>query len=301
MLLVGTSDHLEDVERQLSLAEDVRVTAIAREASGMVSPQAFALFDDERVVRVDGDGVDPVARLGEALGQCLAADPRSLVVGMAGARVAAIDPVRGDVEPVPAFDAVAGREEWENPAGPTRDLRSAAITETGAWLVNVHVGGVWRSADQGRTWANVIEPEADVHEVVTGNGGRVVVAAAVGMGWSLDDGLTWAWTDAGLHAAYCRAAAVDGDAVYVTASTGPSTADGRLYRGRLGGGALEQCTNGLPASFAFNLDTGSVDARGGHVALGARDGRVYRSSDEGSSFELLTERVGGRVRVVRFA
>lgn len=301
MLLVGTSDHLEDVDRQLSLAEDVRVTAIARETVDGVSPQVFALFDDERVVRVDGDGVDPVATLGEAEGQCLAADRRALVVGLAGARVAAIDPVRGELKPVPAFDVVAGRGDWENPAGPTPDLRSAAITDSGAWLVNVHVGGVWRSADEGATWANVIEPDADVHEVAAGSGGRLVVAAAVGVGWSTDDGLTWTWTDGGLHAPYCRAVAVDGDAVYVTASTGPSTTDGRLYRGRLGAGLLEQCANGLPQSFAFNLDTGSLDARDGHVALGARDGRVYRSSDGGTSFDLVTERVGGRVHVVRFA
>ncbi len=31
-------------------------------------------------------------------------------------------------------------------------------------------------------------PEADVHEVAAGSGGTVVAAAAVGPGWSTDDG-----------------------------------------------------------------------------------------------------------------
>lgn len=300
MLLVGTTDHLEDVDRQFSLAEDVHVTAVAREAGGGVSPQVFALLDGRRVVRVERNGVEPLAVLDRPDGQSLAAEGRAILIGLCDARLATADPVGGTVEPVTAFGEVDGREAWENPAGPTPDLRSATITDSGTWLVNVHVGGVWRSTDQGATWANVVASEADVHEVVAGNGGTVVVAAAGGVGWSTDDGASWEWTDNGLHAAYCRAAAFDGGTIFVTASTGPSTNDGRLYRGPLGG-PMEPCTNGVAESFPFNLDTGCVDAKDGHVALGARDGRVFRSSDGGSSFELVTERVGGRVSVVRFA
>lgn len=300
MLLVGTTDHLEDLDRQFSLAEDVCVTAVAREAASHVAPLVFALVDQERIVRVEGNGVQPVARLDEVAGQSLAVDGGMLVVGLAGARLATVDPSRGTVEPVTAFSSVEGRADWENPAGSSPDLRSATVTDSGAWLVNVHVGGVWRSTDQGGTWSNVVQPAADVHEVVAGCGGRVVAAAAAGVGWSADDGVTWEWTREGLHAPYCRAVAVDGNTVFVTASTGPSTNDGRLYRGSLGG-PMVPCTSGLPPCFPFNLDTGSVDARGGQVALGARDGRVYRSSDGGETFAQVTERVGGKVLVVRFA
>lgn len=301
MLLVGTTDHLEDLDRQLSLAEDVRVVAVARQVPppGGVRPPVYALVDGRRIVRVEGDGVEPVARLDEATGQSLAADPRVLVVGVAGAGLVTVDPEAGTAEPVTAFSSLEGRDEWGNPAAPTPDLRSLAVTESGAWLVNVHVGGVWRSTDRGLTWTNVVAPEADVHEVSAGNGGTVVAAAAGGLGWSTDDGVTWEWTDDGLHAAYCRAVAVDGSTVFVTASTGPSTSDGRLYRG-LVGERLEPCVSGVPASFPFNLDTGCVDARHGQAALGARDGRVFRSGDGGETFEQVTERVGGQVRVVRF-
>lgn len=300
MLLVGTTDHLEDLDRQLSLAEDVHVTAIARETLDGVSPSMYVLLDGERIVRVDGNGVDPVARLEEAAGQSLAADRGVLVVGLTGARLVTADPATGTVDPVTAFAGVPGRNEWENPAAPTPDLRSVTVTDSGAWLVNVHVGGVWRSPDRGASWTNVVPADADVHEVVAGSAGRVVAAAAGGVGWSTDDGVTWEWTAQGLHAPYCRAAAIDADAVFVTASTGPSTSDGRLYRGALGG-PMEPCAHGVPESFPFNLDTGSIDARHGHAALGARDGRVFRSSDGGETFEQVTERVGGHVTVVRFA
>jgi hypothetical protein len=299
LLLVGTSDHLEDLDRQLSLAEDVQVTAIAGQAVPAPGPVLYALLDRKRIVRVQGNGVEPVASLEEPAGQSMAADGRDIVVGLTDARLVTVDPLQGTIDPVTAFAGVDGREEWENPAAPTPDLRSAAITDSGAWLVNVHVGGVWRSTDRGATWVNVVTPEADVHEVAAGAGGRLVAAAAGGVGWSVDDGVTWEWTDRGLHSPYCRAAAIDGDTFFVTASTGPVTSDGRLYRGSIGG-ALEPCANGVPESFPFNLDTGSVDARHGQVALGVRDGRVYRSSDGGDAFEQVTERVGGRIAVLRF-
>lgn len=300
MLLVGTTDHLEDLDRQLSLAEDVQVTAIARSPAPATPPPAFVLLDGERIVQVEEDGVAPVALLGAATGQSMAADAGVLVVGLTAARVVTVDPLEGSVQPVPAFSRVDGRAAWENPAASTPDLRSIAVTDSGTWLVSVHVGGVWRSTDRGETWANVVPPKADVHEVAAGPGGTVVAAAAGGVGWSTDDGVHWDWTDGGLHAAYCRAVAVDGRTVYVTASTGPSTTDARLYRGSIGG-PMEQCTGGLPPTFPFTLDSGSVDALRGQVALGARDGRVFRSRDEGRTFAQVTERVGGRVRVVRFA
>jgi hypothetical protein len=299
VLLVGTTDHLEDLDRQFTLAEDVQVTAIAGGTPTGYDGAVYALLDGERVVRVGEFDVAPVARLEAAEGQSMAADGGMLVVGLQRARLVRVDPSSGSVSALRAFESLEGRETWENPAGPTPDLRSLAMSDSGAWLANVHVGGVWRSTDRGATWANVIPPESDVHEVAAGRDGRVVAAAAVGVGWSTDDGVSWDWTSDGLHARYCRAVAIDGRTVYVTASTGPTTDDGRLYRGPLGG-PFEPCAGGLPESFAFNLDTGSVAARDGQVALGARDGRVWRSADAGDTFGLVTERVG-RVRVLRFA
>ena len=131
--------------------------------------------------------------------------------------------------------------------------------------------------------AIAIVPEADVHEVVTGQANTLAVAAASGFGWSTDGGDTWSWTTEGLHAGYARVVALDGDAAFLSTSTGPDSSDGRVYRCRLGA-AFEPCGPGLPDSFPFNLDTGSLAAYGGQVALGTRNGKVFRSSDGGSSW-----------------
>jgi hypothetical protein len=295
MLIVGTSEHLEDLDREYTIGEDLSVTAVAVASSG---PRVFALLDCVRIVRVDALELAPVAELATADAQSLAADGATLVVGREGAHLVTVDVASGRIAELASFDAVAGRDGWENPAGPTPDLRSLAVTRDGTWLVNVHVGGIWRSADRGATWSCVVPSETDVHEVVAGADGPVAAAAAGGFGWSRDDGLTWEWTSEGLSAPYCRAAALDGEAAFVTASTGPNTRDGRVYRARLGTG-FEQCRAGLPESFPFNVDTGCLAAHGGEVAFGTRDGRVFRSSDGGATFALVAERMRP-VQAVRF-
>jgi len=297
VLLVGTAHHLEDLDRQYTIAEDVSVDAIAVGPGAGVT--AYVLLDGRRVARIVGDGLEPLAEIPLGLAQSLAWSTTALLVGVEDARLARLDLADATVSAVDSLLDVPGRATWENPAGPTPDLRSIAVTDAGTWLVNVHVGGVWRSADGGRRWEGVVAPDDDVHELAAGSGGTVVAAAARGFGWSLDDGRTWSWTTEGLHASYCRAAAVGGDRVYVTASTGPSTRDGRLYRARLGA-PFEACAGGLPDSFPFNLDSGCLAADGDEVAVGTVDGRVWRSGDAGGHFEMLTERVG-RVRVLRFA
>ncbi len=211
-----------------------------------------------------------------------------LLVGMTGARLVRVS--GSQVRPISSFDSLPGRSEWENPAGPTPDLRSIAVAEDGQWLANVHVGGVWASDDEGSSWRAVIEPAADVHEV-TAAWGRVAVAAAIGAGWSENRGATWQWSTEGLAGSYARAVALDGDTIYVTASTGPSTTAGAIYRASLGKG-FEKCTRGLPEWFPFNIDTGSLSARDGRVAFGTRDGTVFESKDEGSSWGVVAEHVG---------
>jgi hypothetical protein len=299
MLLLGTTGHLEDLDRQFSIAEGVSVTAIAT-GTGSGVWGTYVLLDGNRIGRVDEYELAPVARIELGDAQSMAAVDGGLLVGLEDARLARLDLFDGGLSPVESFDSVPGRGTWDNPAASRPDLRSMAVTESGTWLVNVHVGGVWRSIDRGATWTNVIVPDDDVHEIAAGRAGVVVAAAARGFGWSLDDGASWQWTVGGLHADYCRAAAVDGDFAYVTASTGPTTRDGRLYRAARLGDAFEPCGGGLPQSFPFNLDTGSLAARDGEVALGTPDGQVWRSRDRGDTFETVTERVG-RVRVLRFA
>ncbi len=307
MLIVGTRAHLEDLERSYTYAEDVSVTAVAVGTFfggvGSLLPggsrPVWALLDKERTVAVGEFDVTPLTRLPQANAQAMAAATGGLLlVGLAGAHLCTVssDGVVTDIE---AFEHVEGRDSWSNPAAATPDLRSIAISESDVWFVNVHVGGLWRSDDHGESWHNVLPAENDVHEVVTSGTGDVAVAAAIGFGWSRDGGASWQWTTEGLHASYCRAVALDGDTAFVTTSTGPTTTDGRLYRSQLGGG-FEQCSAGLPESFPFNIDSGSLTASSGEVAFGTRKGEVYRSRDSGTTWEISGE--GMRpVQVLRFA
>ena len=274
MLLVGTETALLDLDADRALIEGVSVTAI----NGDV-----ALIDKHRVVRI-GD-LSEVGTLDARDGQSVAPLPDGTVlVGRTGARLTIVS--AGEARPVTSFEEIPGRDDWENPANPTPDTRTMTVDDRGRIFVNVHVGGLWLSDDRGTTWHGVVEPEADIHEVVNADG-TVAVAAAVGFGWS-DDGTTWKWTTDGLHASYARAVALDGDAAYVSAANGPFARQGAVYRARVGA-RFERCEKGLPEWFPGNVDSGCVAARAGRAAIGTETGAVYVSNDAGVD-------VGGRRR-----
>ncbi len=169
MLLVGTSHGLRDLDSGRRFVDGMAVTALAPGgADGW-----YALLDRRFVVLLDEDMGDTAqaAELAEPDGQSLAVlSDGTVVVGRTGARLTIVDP-HGEVRDVPAFQTVAGRDRWENPAGPTPDTRTMAVGMK-RWWVNVHVGGVWCSEDAGETWQGAVQPEADVHEVRTGTDGR---------------------------------------------------------------------------------------------------------------------------------
>src|SRR6266508_3538085 len=154
-------------------------------------------------------------------------------------------------QPVTSFDAIPTRDEWYTPWGAPPDVRSLTTGPDGVVLV---------------------------------------IVAAVGFGWSVDGGRTFSWTTDGLHASYCRAVAVAGDTVLVSASTGPRTNRGAVYRRDLVSSApFERCADGLPEWFEFNVNTFQLAASGADVALGTDDGRVYVSADAGGSWSLAAE------------
>ena len=143
------------------------------------------------------------------------------------------------------------------------------------------MGGLWHSGDRGESWHGVIEPGADIHEV-RAEYGSVAVAAAVGFGWSEDSGKSWSWNTEGLHDSYLRAVCIDGETAYVSASDGPFTRRGAVYRARLGS-AFVRCEEGLPEWFPGNVDTGHLDAAGGRVVIGFGE-EVHVSEDDGESW-----------------
>jgi hypothetical protein len=273
MLLIGTNEGLVDLDTGHTLIDGHAVTGLAPG-----SRDWHVLLDGRVVVRLGGQEAMTVGELPADDGQSLAVlGDGTVLVGRTGARLAIVG---AQAREVSAFERVPERDHWKNPANPTPDTRSMATSGDVLW-VNVHVGGLWRSADLGQSWQGVIEPGADIHEVRAENG-SVAVAAAVGFGWSVDGGKSWSWTTEGLHGSYLRAVCLDGACAYVSASDGPFTKRGAVYRARLGS-EFVQCAGGLPEWFPANVDTGHLDAAGGRVVIGFGD-RVYVSQDDGESW-----------------
>src|SRR5207249_1971591 len=100
--------------------------------------------------------------------------------------------------------AADGAREWAIVDGRTLWARAGTV------YVNVHVGGVVRSRDGGRSWTPTVDIESDVHQVLAhpSRAEVVLAAAADGFGVSRDCGASWRFITEGMHAHYLRAVAV---------------------------------------------------------------------------------------------
>jgi hypothetical protein len=277
-ILIGTEQGLRALDDRADQLRDQPITAVSGQ---------WALVGDRQLVSLES-GVE--TKLEGPRGWCVLDAGDRLYVGTAEARLFAGPSTTGDLAPVESFDRIETRDGWYTPWGAPPDTRSLAAGPDGTLLVNVHVGGVWRGTANGG-WSEVVDVDADTHQVVAdADRGIVVAAAAVGFGRSADGGATWEWTADGLHATYCRAVAIAGDTTLVTASTGPGSRQGAVYRRPLpDDGPFEKCGPGLPQWFPFNLDTGQLAASGDEVVLGTADGRVYRSADAGATWALVAD------------
>ena len=195
------------------------------------------------------------------------------------------------LEPIESFETVDGRAAWYTPWGDPADVRSISPALDGAVYVNVHVGGVVRSGDGGRTWTPTVDIESDVHQVLAhpSRAEVVLAAAAEGFGVSRDGGASWRFVTEGMHAHYLRAVAASDDTVLVSASTGPGGRRAALYRGHLESLAFERCNDGLPQWFGDNVDTGCLAASGALFVAGTEDGRVFRSLDGGRRWDVAVK------------
>jgi hypothetical protein len=214
-----------------------------------------------------------------------------------------IDP--GALDPMQGFDNIAGRDTWfagsaivnGQRLGPPLGIRSVAANSNGTILfANVHVGGIPRSTDGGRTWQPTIDINSDVHEVCAHPTDPDVVAAAsaVGLCISRDAGATWTIERDGLHASYCSAVAFSGNNILVSASTDHFAAQGRIYRRPIRpDGDTVAVEDGLPTWINGIVDTGCIATNGSTVVVVDRAGTLYLSTKFGldwsqSSSELPT-------------
>jgi hypothetical protein len=154
--------------------------------------------------------------------------------------------------------------------------------------VNVHVGGIARSADDGETWHPTIEVDHDVHQVCAhpSRPGVVIAAAAVGLCVSRDAGRTWTIEKTGLHADYCSAIAFSGDDLLVAASDGHFAQEGAVYRRAVDSKApLELVAAGLPARIGGIADTGCIAGKGATLAVVDTAGALWVSLNAGGSWQ----------------
>lgn len=274
MIFAATSEGVVDVETGAAIVTGLDVGFFSTGAT-----ESWAVVAGQRVMRDDGSGWSEVAHFARGAG--LVAHPLHrgcLLIGTTGAHLALVD--GGELQRLASFDAVPGRDGWGNPAAGGRPDVWSIAADGDAVYVSVHVGGLWRSRDDGDSWTNVLPPETDVHQVATSTA-LVAVAAEGGFGLSADGGESWSWTTDGLHAAYLQCVAMTEDAVYVRASSGPFADDAAVYRASPPGSRFERRSLGLPDAFA-SIGPYHLVADGDAVFVAAWFGdTVHASTDAG--------------------
>ena len=285
-ILVGTADGMHEFDES---GHRGAVQHAGREVSA-VAPEGielWAILDGREIWHTAG--VDWWFHVGDVepglRATCLADTRAGVIVGTSEARLCRV--AGKGLERITSFDEARGRERWSTPWGGRPDTRT--LSEDGeAVYVNVHVGGILRSADAGRTWVPTLPIENDVHKVLA-RPGRLYAACARGLAVSPDGGGIWSIQDVGLHATYCRGLAVCGDTVLLSASEGPRGRQSALYLGDLDGALFERCGKGLPEFFYANIDSLCLDAvpTGELAAFGLPDGSVCASAHQGASWDLV--------------
>jgi hypothetical protein len=279
VLLVGTRDGLHRLDvGDNAFAQGKVVTALTRQGMAW-----WAICDRREIWSSGEDG--SFAQTGAIVGDeatCMMALPDALLIGTAGAHLLRLE--GRSVEHVAAFDKLPGRDRWYTPWGGPPDTRSMATDGSSGVWINVHVGGIVRSLDAGRTFEpTALDIDSDVHQVIL-DGGELLAATAVGLASSIDGGESWIIEDEGLHATYLRAVGVAGGWTLVSASEGPDGERSCLYRKNPDRREFERCSNGLPEWFGDNIDTGCLATSGHLVAIGTTQGTLFLSADCGENW-----------------
>jgi len=291
-VLLGTHDGYRTFRS--SGAED---TALAGRSVDAFTPGPadtwVAIVDGSEVWSYGADEQWSVLARSEHVLVSLAAAGDVVFAGTGEARM--VRCVGGGVEPLDAFDAAPGRDEWHQVGAPI-EVRSLTASCDGAVVyANVHVGGVLRSSDGGQSWAPTMPVDNDVHQVVAHPDRPEVVAAAAAIGLlrSHDAGRTWALETGGLPSTYSRGLALDGDDLWLSAASGPMARHASLFHGDADAGGLAAAGDGLPEQLDGMIDTRFVAARDGRVAVATRAGEVWARPDASSGWEHLATGIAG--------
>lgn len=290
-------------EGLFAVTGDLRIQEIAGQAVRGLAPDgrggALAIVGSHSLQRrAPGGGWSSIATSDFDLSCCMAVGDE-IYVGTDEARILRLSQEGAVLHAIESFDHVAGRDTWfagsaivnGQRLGPPLGIRSIAANSNGSVLfANVHVGGIPRSLDGGRSWQPTIAIESDVHEVRAhpADPNLVAAASAIGLCVSRDAGATWTVERDGLHAQHCSAVAFTGDDILVSAATDPFTHESRIYRRPLAlEGKIVAIEDGLPRWFKGIVDTGCIATSGSVVVVADRGGDLYLSTEFGHSWSKI--------------
>lgn len=273
-VLVGTATGMLSLRTGDEIIGGTRINHIARDDSGW-----WAVDGKGRIHR---DGVVTAEMPQGAVALCVQPTPETVWIGGDGARLYGLED--GVIAEDEFFAAAPGRDTWHTPWGGPPAVRSMALDADHTLYVNVHVGGILRYDDTGPV--PTVDIASDVHQVAAHptRKGAIFAASARGLGVT-HNGHDFEFRRLGLHAPYCRAVAVTGDLVLVSASTGPRSDDAAVYIGELWEGPFSKVGPGLPDRFTSNVDTHCLLARAHDLYIGNGD-TVWHSSDQGGTWSV---------------
>ncbi|HEY4219315.1 MAG TPA: hypothetical protein VGM67_19360 [Gemmatimonadaceae bacterium] len=255
----------------------------------------LAIVDDHSLFRRTQSGDWRTIATSELHLSCVVAVGETIYVGTDDARILRVS-ATGEMHELDGFNAVPGRDTWYAGGtvidgqfvGPPLGIRSISATANGSVvLANVHIGGIPRSTDGGRTWQPTIDIGNDVHQVLghPTDSNIAIAAAATGLCVSRDGGATWTVETEGLHGLHCTAVAFAGNDILVSAATQHFASEGAVYRRQLDGhGPLEPVGDGLPRWTDRIVDTGCIGARDSTLAVADGGGNLYVSTNAGVSW-----------------
>ena len=191
------------------------------------------------------------------------------------------------------FNHVPGRNEWFA-GGPPLGVRSLALTGAGRLLAAVHVGGMPRSQDEGRTWHTTIPILYDVHEVRAHphHPDFAAAATAVGLCVTHTSGEHWDLLAAGLDITNSLAVAVLDNDVLFSIQDGPFAKQSQLWRWPLAGGPLRPVRDGLPPCLEGKIDTAQLAAGSGRAAFCDGGGNLWVSTTGAAGWSRVATGLG---------
>ena len=283
-----------------AITGDKRTQEIAKQRVRGLAPDgrggALAIVGQHSLRRRAPSGEWATVATSEFELSCCMAVRDAIYVGTDDARMLRLSHGGGVLDPIDGFDNIAGRDAWfagsaivnGQRLGPPLGIRSVAANSNGSILfANVHVGGIPRSMNGGRTWQPTIDINSDVHEVRAHQADPdiVVAASAIGLCMSHDAGATWTIERDGLNAPYCSAVAFSGDDILVSASTDHFATQGRIYRRPVRpNGDMVAVENGLPNWINGIADTGCIATNGSTIAVVDNGGTLYLSTEFGRAW-----------------